>query len=168
MAKKSEQNYISLKLPPDYYYDLVDIAISELEEASKKWKVKIDEKDKEDILEHSSTQLVKKVEDITYFPYSLYDEEIKIGITDERKDIPEIAKNEYFDKKPIITVGENLMDNELLSGVSIVFNATHGYSFVNIATRKTVMADNFYEYFMKNMEKWLRTAVFYGVASCID
>ena len=84
------------------------------------------------------------------------------------KNIPEIAKNEYFDKKPIITVGENLMDNELLSGVSIVFNATHGYSFVDIATRKTVMADNFYEYFMKNMEKWLRTAVFYGVASCIN
>lgn len=168
MVKKNGYSYISLKLPSDFYYTLVDIAADEVERASKKWKVKLSEEEREDILEHSSAQLVKKVEDITYHPYSLYDEEVKIRVLDERKDVPKEFKEKVSSKEPIFVVNKESISDDVFLGVNTVFNATHGYSFVDIATRRTVLTDEFYAHFMESMEKWLRTAVFYGVASYAD
>lgn len=173
MTKKAEYDYITLTLPTDFYYSLVDIAEDELQVAADKWKVTLIESEKEEILGHANKQLVKKVEDITYSPFSLFNEEVKIRILDERASALDENGNrddsvEYKHKKAVLHISKDYVDNKDFLDVNIVFNVTHGYSFVDIATRKTVTVSEFYQYFINSVEKWMRTAVFYGVASYVD
>lgn len=145
---------LSILLPQNYNQKIYDIMDDEFKIASKKWDVYLNSDDKDIIKENTLIQLERKVEYISKNKWNIHDNIIKINIKNTIKGIISI-------QLPI----NNETNNEILN---------KHYSFVRVSNEWVINDDdnsdaieleNFYQTFMNDMEKWIRTAVFYGVGS---
>lgn len=143
---------LSILLPPNYVQNIYDTMEDEFKIAAKKWDVYLNSDDKDLIKENSIIQLERKVEYITKNKWQIHDPKIVINIKNTVKGIIEIELPRQ--------------NNELINN--------REYNFVRISNEwildddengDAVPLNEFYDIFMKDLDKWTRTAIFYGVGS---
>ena len=134
----------------DFPEKLSQVIKDEMEVASRKWGVDLYGDNKQIIADNSITQVLRKVSKISgsrWLDFS--DSKLIVNVETEKSSQPSIEIFENSTHLPPIKLAK-----------------IHEQFIVNNDPNKeTVSLDEFYAYFTDQIEKWLRTAVFYGVGS---
>lgn len=90
---------------------------------------------------------------------------INTALLEETFQKPRRGRKNKSTQSHVIYLSEDTIFPHGAEDITLLFNVTQGYTVVDVPTRKTIQMDEFYDFFLSNIEKWLRTAVFYGVGS---
>lgn len=148
---KKEKNYlaISLKLPKNFEKTLRASLEEEFDEAVKKWGVRLSQDERASVIYHSLKQLENKVSSVAREPWRTEDDTLIVLVSTEKKGtinltLPDASTEKY----------------------AVEFVRAHDEWKVNTDPNvKAVPIGEFYDYYLAEVVKWGRTAVFYGVGS---
>jgi hypothetical protein len=149
MKKAENCLEITLTLPKTYKRKLVALMEDEFLVASRKWGLKLNTEDKKRIFTHSIAQLEGKVFLITGTQWKSDDPTLVLEVATQ--------KGNMF---PIIIPSKEA--EEL--AISLV-RSHDEWRIDSEPNSEAVLLKDFYSFFLAEMEKWIRTAVFYGVGS---
>lgn len=147
MKKKDLISKIHITLPEDYKDQLDEVFDDEFTIAQEKWGVKLNEYQREKIYTNSFLQWQGKASYVSKNPIDLTSNILTFNIRNPSKIMPDYTLPKKYKENP------PLMEIQ----VGWVFGKEEGKPYV--------LLNDFYDYVLARAEKWLRTAVFYGVGS---
>lgn len=175
-----EDNFIIVKLAEPYSVTAEHIMNDEIKTAQKKWRVKLTQEQKNNVCEHAIRSFEGKMSAATNaYGYQIDDTDISIRIIDEgveqyqkqyrkysRGGAPTPPQCTPLSPHYIIELSnKNNVVPQHLQHLNILPTMHSHYMTVAEPNNRTVKLQHFHDFFLEQMEKWLRTAVFYGVAS---
>lgn len=148
MKKDNAKMLVHLNLGENFREKIQDFMEDEFYIACKKWDVKPNTDDKQDIFYHAIRQLRRKVSENARTNWDLSDElTVKINA---------------FKKETIVL---ELPSPKAVSLKSTIISTRDGWEIDQEMNVDAVELKNFCEYMIERIELWARTAVFYGVGS---
>lgn len=143
---------VIFKLSENFYQDhLVPVMEDEFDKAQQKWNRFLTQEEKDTVVENVQMQLTMKSNEIYKFRWNLWDE-ILVLIANTKEKVIEMDANTVLDdelaKMPILHTRTSLKYDPELENKD-----------------RTVLLGDLHADVVATLEKWARTAVFYGVAS---
>lgn len=149
MKKNASLLEIILTLPEKFEKRIESEMEDEIKVASEKWQINLTGSQKARILNNSRTQLGKKVSVVSRAPWTLDSETLKVVAATEKRGVFKIqlppSNGTKYSVQLLRTHHEWKVDKE--------------------PTNESISIDEFYDFYIAQVIKWARTAVFYGVAS---
>lgn len=147
MKQVKNEIFATVTLGTNYSRTLNHIINDEFKKACEKWDLDLNSEAKSKIKEHALNQLKRKVQDVVRCPYNLTDTvEVKIMTLN----------------KPLKINVPNVKNGK--SNVKVV-RLRDGWEVDVESQENSVFLKDFDSKMREDIETWLRTAVFYGVAS---
>lgn len=140
------QYKLYVQLPDDFMHTLHNVADDELQVATEKWGVHVDEETARTIQHHAFQQLAKKVSVLSKHTWNL-DDTVVVNIRSTHPRVIKLPSN-----------------NEALLG-TLITRETNRWAFADSPGDTVVRGEDFYQSLCDTMQMFLRTAVFYGVGS---
>lgn len=149
MKKPENCLEVTLVLPKNFKQKIITAMNEEFTIASNKWGLSLNTEDKKKIIKNSITQLENKVSSIAGGPWTLSDEKIVVFIGTARRGV-----------FPITLPAKEANKH------SVSFIRTHDqWKVEQDPSSEAVSINKFHKFFLEEVERWARTAVFYGVGS---
>lgn len=145
--KNDMKMIIHIDLGDDFIGTVLDAMEEEFEISCKKWGVRLNQEDKENIFQHSIIQLKRKTSDNIRNTWDLSDSLV-------------VKVNSH--KRPIEI---SLPAPEAESSRIKLFHTRDGWEIDQETIEDTVRLADFAEHIKSKIKTWARTAVFYGVGS---
>lgn len=149
MRKKDATVRVMLQLPSDYFEKLDEIFEDEFVIAQKKWGITLDEHQKQKIYQNSFFQWREKVATVSKNPVDRTYNRVTFNIRTQ----DEFLEDYVLPKKHKVNIP--LMDVQA------------GWTVGREEGKPFVYVNDFYDFMVEKFEKWMRTAVFYGVGSYV-
>lgn len=151
MKKNASLLEIILTLPKNFAKTIESEMEDEINVASQKWQLNLTGSQKLAILTSSRSQLAKKVSVVSRAPWTLDSPTLKVVASTEKRGIFKISLPQANGAKYSVQL----------------LRTHHEWKVDKEPSNESVSIDEFYAFYVAQVIKWARTAVFYGVASYV-